>query len=1023
MAAPGPTDLRFVADTLAKPPFNKKFSVIALHDDLAYPDLIALLNEVIAHIDSDTPNSVHAIDIRNELPEVTSQRIADFLVLSLGFETAPVPDVAQKIISGTDRPFILHILSFLLKDINENKRRAYRGRFCRDLPIPMEFSADPAIADLLQQLRNRQEEFGELLSQAERMHEESQQTNDLKREIQQMEEEKQLVQGKLQRHQRDAKDYPNSAKWLQAARELRQEQLREKQLQDRARDLKVQLTATQNRLTTMRQRLNDAKDMAKVDPQRLLARLEQDRKTNEFLCTDKLPKDLQAVQASVDTLHRILNEPQWSTSEIVKLEAEVESLSEELKDLTERRVMKHNTQDKLSLFRQQATVIANKKNAVAEQLRELMLAVDDAKRELAEKQSKAPSSIPRGDEFKQYVAELRVKSNQYKAKRQDLHWQTTENGVLERTRELLTTKKQTLERSLQALEQRQGVSGFRNTRATLESVSEKKSNVDAAKAETMHDMTALVQQLMQAIAEKKATLAPAIQELKSLRAQAGETEATYARRKREFDAVVLGLETEIAQLESDLRQLQAESGADESRWHCVTHMVAQADAHMDTVLQEMKAYIGGDEVLDAVQRTRGFKTYRDLYNRKILEAEAAGRQLRERQKQVKNAFDGNLRQLHGYSTLLQLLQVQVDINKRRIADRGNAAKLGVQPTADYEEIVRLLNPLQSPLIWTKNKKMQRAARSMLQQHLRTAATRPLSTAAASQYGVRSVRAPNTLDHRVYVEKNGQPVSPFHDIPLFADRTRGVLNMVVEIPRWTNAKLEICKEEYLNPLKQDVKKGKLRYVRNVFPHHGYIWNYGAFPQTWEDPAHVTPDTGCKGDNDPLDVCEIGELIGYTGQVKQVKVLGVMALLDEGETDWKVIVIDVKDPLADKLNDIGDVEKHMPGLLAATTEWFRVYKMPDGKPANEFAFGGQAKDRAYAMQVIEETHDAWKKLVAAQAAEGGDKISIASVTNEGTPAFIRNPSRDASFQRIPAGTNEAPAPVDPAVLGKWFFVSKL
>lgn len=62
-----------------------------------------------------------------------------------------------------------------------------------------------------------------------------------------------------------------------------------------------------------------------------------------------------------------------------------------------------------------------------------------------------------------------------------------------------------------------------------------------------------------------------------------------------------------------------------------------------------------------------------------------------------------------------------------------------------------------------------------------------------------------------------------------------------------------------------------------------------------------------------MCEIGETIGYVGQVKQVKVLGVMALLDEGETDWKVLVIDVNDPLAAKLNDIEDVERHMPGLV--------------------------------------------------------------------------------------------------------------
>jgi hypothetical protein len=41
--------------------------------------------------------------------------------------------------------------------------------------------------------------------------------------------------------------------------------------------------------------------------------------------------------------------------------------------------------------------------------------------------------------------------------------------------------------------------------------------------------------------------------------------------------------------------------------------------------------------------------------------------------------------------------------------------------------------------------------------------------------------------------------------------------------------QISKEEALNPIKQDIKKGKLRFVRNCFPHKGYLWNYGAFPQ--------------------------------------------------------------------------------------------------------------------------------------------------------------------------------------------------
>ena len=126
-----------------------------------------------------------------------------------------------------------------------------------------------------------------------------------------------------------------------------------------------------------------------------------------------------------------------------------------------------------------------------------------------------------------------------------------------------------------------------------------------------------------------------------------------------------------------------------------------------------------------------------------------------------------------------------------------------------------------------------------------------------------------------------PISPFHDIPLVADSEAKTFNMIVEIPRWTNAKMEICKEEPLNPIKQDIKKGKLRFVANCFPHHGYIWNYGALPQTWENPNAVDERTGYKGDNDPIDVCEIGHKVAKRGDIVQVKVLGTIALIDEGK----------------------------------------------------------------------------------------------------------------------------------------------
>lgn len=43
------------------------------------------------------------------------------------------------------------------------------------------------------------------------------------------------------------------------------------------------------------------------------------------------------------------------------------------------------------------------------------------------------------------------------------------------------------------------------------------------------------------------------------------------------------------------------------------------------------------------------------------------------------------------------------------------------------------------------------------------------------------------------------------------------------------------------------------------------------------------------------------------------------------------------------DIDDVEKFKPGYLEATLNWFRLYKVPDGKPENQFAFNGEFKNK--------------------------------------------------------------------------------
>uniref|UniRef100_A0A2I3GSC3 inorganic diphosphatase n=1 Tax=Nomascus leucogenys TaxID=61853 RepID=A0A2I3GSC3_NOMLE len=210
-----------------------------------------------------------------------------------------------------------------------------------------------------------------------------------------------------------------------------------------------------------------------------------------------------------------------------------------------------------------------------------------------------------------------------------------------------------------------------------------------------------------------------------------------------------------------------------------------------------------------------------------------------------------------------------------------------------------------------------------------------------------------VHYRIFLKnEKGQYISPFHNIPIYADKD--VFHMVVGSTTLSNAKMEIATKDPLNPIKQDVKKEKLHYV------------------TWEDPGHNDEHTGCCGDNDPIDVCEIGSKVCARGEIIGMKVLGILAMIDKGETDWKVIAINVDDPNAANYNDINDVKRLKPGYLEATVDWVRRYK---------FAFNAEFKDKDFAIDTIKSTHDHWKALVTTKM--NGKGISCMNTTVSESP----------------------------------------
>jgi inorganic pyrophosphatase len=211
-----------------------------------------------------------------------------------------------------------------------------------------------------------------------------------------------------------------------------------------------------------------------------------------------------------------------------------------------------------------------------------------------------------------------------------------------------------------------------------------------------------------------------------------------------------------------------------------------------------------------------------------------------------------------------------------------------------------------------------------------------------------------------------PASPWHDIPLYVrslvkttpeEDVFPLVNFVCEIPRFTRSKFEISRTEPYNPIKQDTKKGVPRF----YTHGDMMFNYGALPRTYESPLGFEIDgVHYKGDNDPIDLIEIGVRQLPTGSVTPVKVLGVLGMVDDGEMDFKIVGISESDPLARSMEDIDDVRKMMPGALEALHEWLRVYKIVDGKPENKFVWNGAYKGRAFTHELIKEAHRMWANL---------------------------------------------------------------
>lgn len=193
----------------------------------------------------------------------------------------------------------------------------------------------------------------------------------------------------------------------------------------------------------------------------------------------------------------------------------------------------------------------------------------------------------------------------------------------------------------------------------------------------------------------------------------------------------------------------------------------------------------------------------------------------------------------------------------------------------------------------------------------------------------------------------------------------IVNMVVEIPFGTTAKMELMTTVAGNPIQQDYDAKTHpdrcpRFFARPIP-----LNYGSVPQTWESPdtsnAWALP---YPGDGDPVDIVELGETPLRPGTVVPVRVLGCLAMIDEGELDWKILALRVEDPRTKSIRTVKDLERSIPGCIDRVRTWFRTYKCHDKHVLGQFEFGRNVLPRSVAIEVLFQAHCMWRSLINTQ-----------------------------------------------------------
>jgi inorganic pyrophosphatase len=137
---------------------------------------------------------------------------------------------------------------------------------------------------------------------------------------------------------------------------------------------------------------------------------------------------------------------------------------------------------------------------------------------------------------------------------------------------------------------------------------------------------------------------------------------------------------------------------------------------------------------------------------------------------------------------------------------------------------------------------------------------------------------------------------------------------------------------------DKQLGVFKLDRNLYSPVHYPGDYGFLPSTLGD------------DGDPLDVLVLVDTPSFPGCLQEVRPIGVLDMIDQGQGDEKIIAVGEGNP---RYNDVNNYSEIYPHILLEIKHFFTIYKDLEGKSVEVKGF----KDAATARAIISKAQQAF------------------------------------------------------------------